>query len=117
MPTRTVKLTGRRNAYIEQAVACGRYPDGGDVIREGLRLLALREWEDGTAPAPVPTGAIAAALPALVPSPTDRRAAFRTRHGVADWPAREPDPAPPGWRGAPAAERRPAGWHTLPAHG
>ena len=61
MPTRTVKLTDRLNAYIEGAVASGRYLDDGDVIREGLRLLALREWEDGTAPAsaPLPAGASA----------------------------------------------------------
>lgn len=61
MPTRTVKLTDRLNAYIEEAIATGRYVDAGDVIREGLRLLALREWEDGTAPAsaPVPAGATA----------------------------------------------------------
>ena len=59
MPTRTVKLTDRLNAYIEEAVASGRYLDDGDVIREGLRLLALREWEDGTAPVtvPLPAGA------------------------------------------------------------
>lgn len=59
MPTRTVKLTDRLNAYIEEAVASGRYLDDGDVIREGLRLLALRDWEDGTAPAsaPLPAGA------------------------------------------------------------
>lgn len=62
MPTRTVKLTDRLNAYIEEAVASGRYLDDGEVIREGLRLLALREWEDGTAPdtAPLPAGATAA---------------------------------------------------------
>lgn len=57
MPTRTVKVTDRLNAYIEEAVASGRYLDDGDVIREGLRLLALREWEDGTAPASAPTPA------------------------------------------------------------
>ena len=61
MPTQTVKLTDRLNAYIEEAVATGRYADASDVIREGLRLLALREWEDGTAPAsaPLPAGATA----------------------------------------------------------
>jgi putative addiction module CopG family antidote len=59
MQTRTVKLTDRLNAYIEEAVASGRYVDASDVIRESLRLLALREWEDGTAPAsaPLPAGA------------------------------------------------------------
>lgn len=59
MPTRTIKLTNRLNAYIEEAVASGRYVDASEVIREGLRLLALREWEDGTAPAtaPIPAGA------------------------------------------------------------
>ena len=61
MQTRTVKLTGRLNTFIEQGVASGRYLDDGDVVREALRLLALREWEDGTAPAsaPVPAGATA----------------------------------------------------------
>ncbi len=61
MPTRTVKLTDRLNAYIEEAVASGRYVDASDVIREGLRLLALREWEEGTtsASASLPAGAIA----------------------------------------------------------
>jgi antitoxin ParD1/3/4 len=60
MQTKIVKLTDRLNAYIEEAVASGRYVDASDVIREGLRLLALREWEDGTAPAaaPLPAGAI-----------------------------------------------------------
>jgi antitoxin ParD1/3/4 len=59
MQIRTVKLTDRLNAYIEEAVASGRYVDASEVIREGLRLLALREWEDGTAPAsaPRPAGA------------------------------------------------------------
>lgn len=61
MPTKTVKLTDRLNAYIEEAVATGRYADASEVIREGLRLLALREWEDGIAPAsaPLPAGATA----------------------------------------------------------
>ena len=61
MQTRTVKLTERLNAFIEEAVASGRYLDDGDVVREALRLLALREWEDGTAPAsaPLPAGATA----------------------------------------------------------
>ena len=61
MPTRTVKITDRLNAYIEEAIATGRYVDASDVIREGLRILALREWEDGTAPAsaPLPAGATA----------------------------------------------------------
>ena len=70
MQTRTVKLTERLNAFVEEAVASGRYLDDGDVVREALRLLALREWEDGTAPAsaPPPAGATA---PASVP----RRAA------------------------------------------
>src|SRR5689334_20963048 len=59
--TRTVKLTERLNAFIEEAVASGRYLDDGDVVREALRVLALRDWEDGTAPAsaPVPAGATA----------------------------------------------------------
>jgi putative addiction module CopG family antidote len=59
--TRTIKLTERLNTFIEGAVASGRYLDDGDVVREALRLLALREWEDGTAPAsaPVPAGATA----------------------------------------------------------
>lgn len=57
MPTKTVKVTDRLNAYIEEAVASGCYLDDGNVIREGLRLLALREWEDGTAPASAPTPA------------------------------------------------------------
>ena len=61
METRTVKLTERLNAFIEEAVASGRYLDDGDVVREALRVLALREWEDGTAPAsaPLPAGATA----------------------------------------------------------
>ncbi len=63
MPTRTVKLTDRLNAYVEGAVASGRYLDDSDVIREGLRLLALREWEDGTAPASAPRPAGASASP------------------------------------------------------
>ncbi len=70
MQTRTVKLTERLNAFVEEAVASGRYLDDGDVVREALRLLALREWEDGTAPAsaPPPAGATA-------PASAPRRAA------------------------------------------
>ena len=61
MPTRTIKLTDRLNTFIEEAVISGRYVDASDVIREALRLLALRNWEDGTALASAspPAGAFA----------------------------------------------------------
>ena len=59
MPTRTIKLTDRLNTFIEEAVTSDRYADASDVMREALRLLALRNWEDGTyvASASPPAGA------------------------------------------------------------
>ncbi len=59
MPTRTIKLTDRLDTFIEEAVTSNRYADASDVMREALRLLALRNWEDGTslASASPPAGA------------------------------------------------------------
>ena len=61
MLTRTIKLTDRLNTFIEEAVTSGRYADASDVMREALRLLAVRNWEDGTvlASASPPAGAFA----------------------------------------------------------
>lgn len=46
MPTRTVVLTEHQAALVEDLIACGRYQNASEVLREGLRLLEKREAED-----------------------------------------------------------------------
>ena len=46
MPTRNVVLTERQAALVEDLVACGRYQNASEVLREGLRLIEKREIED-----------------------------------------------------------------------
>ena len=46
MPTRNVVLTSRQVAMIEQLVKSGRYQNGSEVLRDGLRLLEQRDAED-----------------------------------------------------------------------
>ena len=46
MPTRNVVLTEHQAALVEDLVACGRYQNASEVLREGLRLIETRESED-----------------------------------------------------------------------
>jgi antitoxin ParD1/3/4 len=46
MPTRNVVLTEHQAALVEGLVACGRYQNASEVLREGLRLIEMRESED-----------------------------------------------------------------------
>ncbi len=46
MPTRNVVLTEHQAAFVEGLVACGRYQNASEVLREGLRLIERRESED-----------------------------------------------------------------------
>jgi antitoxin ParD1/3/4 len=46
MPTRNVVLTDRQAELVEKLVESGRYQNGSEVLREGLRLLEQREAED-----------------------------------------------------------------------
>lgn len=46
MPTRNVVLTEHQAALVEDLVAGGRYQNASEVLREGLRLIEIRESED-----------------------------------------------------------------------
>lgn len=46
MPTRNVNLTEHFDRLIEKAVASGRYGNASEMIRDGLRLLELREQQE-----------------------------------------------------------------------
>ena len=45
MPTRNVNLTDHFDQFIEMGIASGRFTNASDVVREGLRLLELRDRE------------------------------------------------------------------------
>lgn len=46
MPTRNVVLTDHQSRLIDELVACGRYQNASEVLREGVRLIEAREAED-----------------------------------------------------------------------
>jgi antitoxin ParD1/3/4 len=46
MPTLTVDLSDQLDAFVQKRVELGRFGDVGEVVREGLRLLEVRERED-----------------------------------------------------------------------
>src|SRR6266508_3776681 len=46
MRTRNVVLTERHEKLIEALVRSGRYQNASEVLREGLRLVEMREAED-----------------------------------------------------------------------
>jgi len=46
MPTRNVVLTGHQQQFVENMVTSGRYQNASEVLREGLRLVELRENKD-----------------------------------------------------------------------
>lgn len=50
MPTRNVVLTDRQAALIERLVSSGHYQNASEVLRDGLRLLELRERADNAWP-------------------------------------------------------------------
>lgn len=43
MPTRNVVLTGHHEEIIDRLVKSGRYQNASEVLREGLRLIELRD--------------------------------------------------------------------------
>lgn len=43
MPTRNVVLTDHQAALIERLVASGQYQNASEVLRDGLRLVELRD--------------------------------------------------------------------------
>lgn len=45
MPTRNVVLTDPQAQFVEQLVSSGRYQNASEVLRDGLRLIQLREQE------------------------------------------------------------------------
>jgi antitoxin ParD1/3/4 len=46
MPTRNVNLTDHFDRFVETNVHSGQYQNASEVVREGLRLLELRQQED-----------------------------------------------------------------------
>jgi antitoxin ParD1/3/4 len=46
MPKRNVALTERQEALIEALIRSGRYQNAGEILREGLRLVEVREAEE-----------------------------------------------------------------------
>jgi antitoxin ParD1/3/4 len=46
MPTRNVNLTEHFDRFIESGITSGRFSNGSEVVREGLRLLEQREEEE-----------------------------------------------------------------------
>ena len=46
MPTRNVVLTDHQSEFIERLVTSGRYQNASEVLREGLRLIEVRDMED-----------------------------------------------------------------------
>lgn len=46
MPQRNVNLTDHLNEFVDAKVASGRYSNASELVREGLRLLELREREE-----------------------------------------------------------------------
>jgi len=45
MPTRNLVLTDIQAQFVEQMVSSGRYQNASEVLREGLRLVQVREAE------------------------------------------------------------------------
>lgn len=43
MPTRNVVLTDHQEKFIGQLVGSGRYQNASEVLREGLRLIEVRD--------------------------------------------------------------------------
>jgi len=45
VPTRNVVLTDHQTRFVNRMVGSGRYQNASEVLREGLRLMELREAE------------------------------------------------------------------------
>ncbi|MGM0553606.1 MAG: type II toxin-antitoxin system ParD family antitoxin [Pseudomonadota bacterium] len=45
MPTRNIVLTAEQSGFVEQLVRSGRYQNASEVLRDGLRLVEVRERE------------------------------------------------------------------------
>ena len=60
-PSRNVDLTPEQDVFVADAVACGRYRDADEVLRDAVALLQ-RRWAIGDA---VLRGVIAAGLASL----------------------------------------------------
>ena len=48
MPTRNVRLTDHQAELIDALVASGRYQNASEVMREGLRMVEVREAEEAS---------------------------------------------------------------------
>lgn len=46
MPTRNVVLTDHQTELVDRLVGSGRYQNASEVLREGLRLVEVREAEE-----------------------------------------------------------------------
>lgn len=46
MPTRNISLTTEQDAFIEEAVRSGEYQNASEAVRDALRALQQRRWED-----------------------------------------------------------------------
>jgi antitoxin ParD1/3/4 len=46
MPTRNVVLTDHQAALVDRLVQTGRYQNGSEVLRDGLRMVEGQEAED-----------------------------------------------------------------------
>ncbi len=46
MPTRNVNLTEHFDQLIESAIRSGQFSDASEMVREGLRLLELKQQDD-----------------------------------------------------------------------
>jgi len=46
MPTRNVVLTDHQAALVERLVSSGRYQNASEVLREGLRLIEVRDEDE-----------------------------------------------------------------------
>jgi antitoxin ParD1/3/4 len=46
MPARNVSLTDHLTRFVDDNVETGRFQNASEVVREGLRLLELRQRED-----------------------------------------------------------------------
>ena len=46
MPTRNVNLTAEQDAFVDEIVRSGRYPDANAAMRDAVRGLELRLKED-----------------------------------------------------------------------
>jgi antitoxin ParD1/3/4 len=42
MPTRSVNLTDEQDAFVEEVVRSGKYPDANEAMRDAVRGLASR---------------------------------------------------------------------------